>query len=308
MAAVHYSNNKTVTFNDGNQIPIVGLGTWKAKDEEVYLSVIHALEAGYRHIDTAAAYGNEEPIGRAIKDSGIPREELFVTTKLWSNRHHDPVGAIKESLEKLQMDYVDLYLLHWPVFLNPNGAPARVPLLPNGKRDIVMDWSFVKTYSLMHDVHELGLAKSIGVSNFSVKNLKILLKAPETKIVPVVNQVELHPHLPQFALGEFCAKNNIILQAYSPLGSVGSLLLKDETLVSIGQKYDVSPATVIFSWMTERDVVYLPKSINKDRLSKNLDVVKLDEEDIATINNIHKVFSKRYNDQDWTPMKPFEED
>lgn len=308
MAAVHYSNNKTVTFNDGNQIPIVGLGTWKAKDEEVYLSVIHALEAGYRHIDTAAAYGNEEPIGRAIKDSGIPREELFVTTKLWSNRHHDPVGAIKESLEKLQMDYVDLYLLHWPVFLNPNGAPARVPLLPNGKRDIVMDWSFVKTYSLMHDVHELGLAKSIGVSNFSVKNLKILLKAPETKIVPVVNQVELHPHLPQFALGEFCAKNNIILQAYSPLGSVGSPLLKDETLVSIGQKYDVSPATVIFSWMTERDVVYLPKSINKERLSKNLDVVKLDEEDIATINNIHKVFSKRYNDQDWTPMKPFEED
>jgi len=306
MAAVKPATQK-VTFNDGNQIPIVGLGTWKAKEEEVYLSVQHALEAGYRHIDTAAAYGNEEPIGRAIKDSGIPRNELFVTTKLWSNAHHDPVGAIKDSLEKLQLDYVDMYLLHWPVFLNPNGTPARVPLLPNGKRDIVMDWSFVKTYDLMHQVVEQGLAKSIGVSNFSVKNMKILLAAPECRITPVVNQVELHPHLPQFALGEFCAQHGVKLQAYSPLGSNGSPLLQDETLKALGEKYGISPANIIFSWMCAREIVYLPKSINKSRLQANLNVVDLEADDVEKINNIHKEFSKRYNDQDWSPMKPFEE-
>ncbi|EGV64858.1 aldo/keto reductase [Yamadazyma tenuis] len=300
--------NKKVKFNDGNQFPIVGLGTWKAKDEDVYYSVKNALDSGYRHIDTAAAYGNEEQIGKAIKDSGIPRKELYITTKLWSNRHHDPVGAIKESLDKLQLDYVDLYLLHWPVFLNPQGTPARVPLLPNGQRDIVLDWSFVKTYSLMHDVHDLGLAKSIGVSNFSVKNMKILLAAPETKITPVVNQVELHPHLPQFALGELCAQHGIKLQAYSPLGSNGSPVLKDETLLTIAEKYGVSPATVVFSWMCRRDVIYLPKSLNKHRLASNLKSVDLSDEDVDAINRIHKTFSKRYNDQDWSPMKPFEED
>lgn len=299
---------KTVDFNDGNKIPSVGLGTWKAKEEEVYTSVTHALQAGYRHIDTAAAYGNEEPIGKAIKDSGIPREQLFITTKLWSNAHHDPVGAITESLDKLGLDYVDLYLLHWPVFLNPKGSPSRVPLLPNGKRDIVMDWSFVKTYELMHECVEKGLAKSIGVSNFLVKNLKVLMNATETKITPAVNQVELHPHLPQFQLGEYCAQHDIHLQAYSPLGSVGSPILKDEVLMAIGEKHGVSPATIVFSWMNSRDIVYLPKSLNRDRLRQNLLVVELDDEDIETINNIHKTFSKRYNDQDWSPMKPFEED
>lgn len=308
MAASVRQNTQKVTFNDGNQIPLIGLGTWKAKDEEVYLSVKHALEAGYRHIDTAAAYGNEEPIGRALKDSGLKREEFFVTTKLWSNAHNDPVGAINSSLEKLGLEYVDLYLLHWPVFLNPNGFPERVPLLPDGKRDIVFDWSFVKTYELMHDCVKLGKAKSIGISNFSVKNMKKLMAAPETKITPVVNQVEIHPHLPQFALADYCAQHNIKLQAYSPLGSNGSPLLKDETLQALGEKYGVSPATIIFAWFSKREIVFLPKSLNKERLAQNLLTVDLSDEDVETINNIHKNFSKRYNDQDWSPIKPFEED
>ncbi|CAH6719277.1 glycerol 2-dehydrogenase (NADP(+)) [[Candida] jaroonii] len=298
---------KTVQLNDGTSIPSIGLGTWKAKDEEVYDIVKHALSIGYRHIDTAAGYGNEVPIGKAIKDSGIPREEIYVTTKLWITRHAEPVVALKESLERLDLEYVDLFLMHWPVYLNPKGTPEKIPLLPNGKRDIVLDWSFVKTFELMQECVEKGLTKSIGVSNFSIKNLKKIL-AEDFKHKPVINQVEIHPYLPNLDLNKFCQQNGIYLEAYSPLGSDGSPLLSEEVIIKIGEKYNVPPATIIFSWLIKRGIIALPKSIKPHRVEQNLMILDLADEDVQSINDIHLTKSKRYGLPDWDPIDVFGED
>ncbi|WEJ97654.1 aldo/keto reductase [Yamadazyma tenuis] len=297
----------TTTFklNNGTSIPAIGLGTWKARDEESYESVIHALKSGYRHIDTAAAYANEAPVGKAIKDSGIPRSEVYVTTKLWCTRHNEPVKALKESLEKLGLKYVDLYLMHWPVPLNPQSG-EKFPMLPNGKRDIVFDWSFVKTFELMQECVKLGLAKSIGVSNFSIKNLKTLLAA-NLEIKPVANQVELHPQLPLLELADFCKQHQIVLEAYSPLGSDGAPVLKDETIIKLAAKYQVAPSVIVFSWLVARGICGLPKSINPSRIEQNLLVIDLAPEDVETINNIHKKKSIRYINPDWDPVDVFSE-
>ncbi|ABN65453.1 Aldo/keto reductase [Scheffersomyces stipitis CBS 6054] len=300
---------KVFQLNDETSIPGVGLGTWQSTNDEVYNAVLTALRYGYRHIDTAAAYGNESVIGRAIKDSGIPREELYITTKLWCTKHDNPEAALDESLSNLGLDYVDLYLIHWPVFLNPNGNDPKFPTLPNGKRDIVTDWNFVKTYELLQPLVALGKTKSIGVSNFSVTNLEKLLNAPTTKIVPVVNQVELHPYLPQQQLLEYTKKHGIVLEAYSPLGSTNSPLFKDETVVKIAEKNGVSPATILISWALWRGTVVLPKSVTESRVQSNFEVINLSDEDGQTIDNIHKVKGvHRFINPNWDPVVVFDAD
>lgn len=264
------------------------------------------MKDGYRHIDTAYAYGNESVIGRAIKDSGIPREDIFVTTKLWSTYHTNPEVGIELSLTNLGLEYVDLYLIHWPVAMNPDGNDKKFPTLENGLRDILHDVNFVETYNKLQALVKNGKAKSIGVSNFSITNLKKLLAAETTTIKPVVNQVELHPYLPQHELLKYCTENDIYLEAYSPLGSIDSPLLKDETLVELASKYNVPVATILISWGECRGTIVLPKSVTPSRIKTNFEVVQLDAEDMEKIDNIHKRSGiKRLIDPDWSPVKVF---
>lgn len=295
-------------LNDGNSIPALGLGTWQSTPDEVYNAVLEALKIGYRHIDTAAAYENEESIGKAIKDSGIPREEIFITTKLWSTFHKNPELGLKESLQKLGVEYINLYLIHWPVMLNPNGNNWKFPTLENGKRDIVNDWNFIKTWEKMQNLVGKG-TKSIGVSNFDIVNLDKLLNADTTSIIPAVNQVELHPNLPQHKLLEYSKSKGIQLEAYSPLGSTNSPLLKNEQLVKIGEKYGVSSATILISWSIWRGVVVLPKSVTPSRIESNFKIVKLDDEDGKIIDDLYKTIGvKRIINPDWDPVTVFHSD
>ncbi|KAG7661998.1 uncharacterized protein J8A68_004498 [[Candida] subhashii] len=298
----------TIQLNNNTKIPVLGLGTWQSSPEEVYTAVLHALKTGYRHIDTAFAYDNEESIGRAIHDSGIPRDELFITTKLWCTYHQVPQEGLKESLKRLGLEYVDLYLMHWPVPLNPKGNDPKFPTLPDGNRDIVEGWDFVKTWEKMQELVGNG-TKSVGVSNFDVENLERLLEAPSTKIVPVANQVELHPHLPQHKLLKFAKAKGIVLEAYSPLGSTNSPLLTEPELVKIAEKYQVSTATILISWAIWRGTVVLPKSITPKRIESNFKTVKLDDVDGKTIDDLHKTIGiKRFINPNWYPVTVFHGD
>lgn len=294
---------------NGKQIPAIGLGTWQSSEKEVYDAVLVALKEGYRHIDTAYAYGNENAIGKAIKASGIPRQEIFVTTKLWSTYHHNPEVGLELSLNNLGLDYVDLYLIHWPVAMNPHGNDPKFPTLEDGLRDILPDVDFVDTYNKLQKLVTTGKAKSIGVSNLSKTNLKKLLDAETTTIKPVVNQVELHPYLPQHELLKFAKEHDIYLEAYSPLGSSDSTLLTDKKLTEIADKYNVSVATLLISWAEARGTIVLPKSVTPSRIKSNLQVVDLDAEDVEKIDNFHKESGiRRLINPDWSPIKVFDSD
>ena len=210
---------KTLQFRNGDTMPAIGLGTWKAKGEEVKNAVKAAIQSGYRHIDTAAIYGNEEAIGEALQEvfseGSVKREDLFITSKLWNDAHHpeNVIPALKDSLQKLKLEYLDLYLIHWPIAFK-SGVP-----MPEGPSDFVplSEVPLEATWQKMEEAKEQGWAKHVGVSNFSQKKLNDLL--PKVKEAPEINQVELHPLLQQKELKAFCDENNIHLTAYSPLGS-----------------------------------------------------------------------------------------
>ncbi|SGZ54671.1 CIC11C00000003855 [Sungouiella intermedia] len=302
-------SQKTYTLNTSKTIPAIGLGTWKSSDEDVYKAVLAAIETGYRHIDTAACYGNEKPIGDAIRDSKIPRDQLFVTTKVWCTDHTRVKQALDTSLEKLGLDYVDLYLMHWPVPLNPNGNHPNFPTLENGKRDILKDWDFIKTYQQLQDVLTTSKTKAIGVSNLTITNLKKLLEAPGVTVVPATNQVELHPYLPQPKLVQFCKDNGIVVEAYSPLGSTDSPLLLDEIVADIAKKNNVSPATILISWALWRGTVVLPKSVTPSRISSNFEVIELSDEDGKQLNDLWSIRGvSRLVQPDWSPLVVFDSD
>ncbi|ODV77183.1 aldo/keto reductase [Suhomyces tanzawaensis NRRL Y-17324] len=305
-----HKSSTTFKLSTGASIPAVGLGTWQSSQSEVYDAVLAALKTGYRHIDTAYAYLNEEAVGKAIKDSGIPREEIFVTTKLASIQQLDPVSALNDSLKRLDLDYVDLYLIHWPVALNPNNkSHPLIPTLPNGDRDVLHDFDFIDSYKVLQELAQQGKTKAIGVSNFSIKNLTRLLEHPSTKIKPVVNQVELHPYLPQNELLEFTKKHDILLEAYSPLGSTNSPLLTDETIVKIAENHNVSPATILISWAVWRGTVVLPKSVTPSRIESNFLIVDLTSEEGKQLDNIHKEKGiKRLINPSWNNIDVFAED
>lgn len=270
-------NTQTYTLNDGNKIPAVGLGTWRATSEDNIADVVaSALKNGYRHIDTAAIYGNEEDVGRGIKASGVPREEIFVTTKLWNSEHNNVRNAFEESLKKLQLDYVDLYLIHWPA----DGSFS-------DKNTKVSD--SVETYLELQKLKQEGKAKSIGVSNFSKGKIQSLLAHPEVTIKPAVNQIEAHPLLPQPELYDYLKKNDIYIEAYSPLGSADSPLLTEKNIVKIAEKNDVEPAQVLISWAVQRGTVVLPKSVKATRLLSNRKTFQLSDEDFAVLNELAAV-------------------
>lgn len=281
MASELKVNTSTVKLSNGVEIPAVGLGTWRAsKEGDAYISVKAALENGYRHIDTAAAYDNEEEVGRAIKDSGVPREEIFVTTKLWNTRHKEIEAALDESLQKLGLDYIDLYLIHWPV--PTNAATGEF---------FFNDWTYLDTYKALQKLYQsTKKMRSIGVSNFTIPKLEKLLSDPEITVKPVVNQIELHPLLPQPKLVKYMLDNGIYAEAYSPLGSADSPLFKNEVVVDIAKKLSIEPAQVLISWALQRNTIVLPKSVTPSRVISNLKTLTLPEEDFEALNKLSEKY------------------
>lgn len=295
------NSTSVLTLNTGATIPQLGLGTWRSTEEEAYNAVLEALKAGYKHIDSAAIYKNEGPVGRAIRDSGVPRGELFVTTKLWGTHHRDPAQALDDSLKRLGLDYVDLYLIHWPLaFEHTTESEGLTVPSKDGKPLIDEDWDFVKTWAKFQELPATGKTRVVGVSNFSVNNLKKLLAAPSTKVVPAANQVESHPLLQQKELIAFGKEHGIIIEAYSPLGSQDSPLFKNESLKSIAASYEVSVAQLLINWALKRDVVVLPKSINKDRIISNFQVFDLKPEDVEKVSSLVAAGEQRFINPGWS--------
>jgi len=235
-----------ITLNDGHTIPQLGLGVFKVDPGETERIVTEALEVGYRHIDTARIYDNEAETGRAIAASGIAREELFVTTKLWNADQRDGLGAFEASLDRLGMDYVDLYLVHWPV-----------PMLGTA----------LTAWESLIKIHESGRARSIGVSNFEIDHLQELLDA--TGVVPAVNQIELHPIHQRRELRAFCAEQGIAIEAWGPLSQGKSDLLSRDTVAEVAAAHGKSPAQAVLRWHIQHGTIIFPKTVRRERLVEN---------------------------------------
>lgn len=252
-----------LTFHDGHSAPQVGFGVFQIPDNETADAVATALEAGYRSIDTARIYDNERGVRQGIERSGVPRSEIFLTTKLWNadQGFDSTLKAFDQSMEKLGTDYLDLYLIHWP-------TPR------NGR--------FVDTWKAFIRLHEEGRIRSIGVSNFLPEHLQRIID--ETGVVPVVNQVELHPDFANREVAEANARHRIITESWSPLGQGGDLL-KNDTLVSLAKKYGKSPAQVILRWHVQLGYMVIPKSVTPERIRSNIDIFdfELSADDMAAI-------------------------
>ncbi|KAE8168350.1 NADP-dependent oxidoreductase domain-containing protein [Aspergillus tamarii] len=271
-------------LNTGAEIPAVGLGTWRSEPGLVRQAVSFALKSGYRHIDAALIYGNEHEVGQGIKDSGVPRENIFITSKLWNTHQPNVAAGLQKTLDALGTDYLDLYLIHWPVRLVPNESSELLPVNPDGTRSVDRSWDQSETWRQMEEVYKSGKVKAIGVANWSIPYLEELKK--KWTVIPAVNQVELHPFLPQHSLKEWCDKHGILLEAYSPLGSDGAPLMSDSVIQEIAKKNDVSPATVLISYHVNRGVVVLPKSVKENRILSNSRVIPLSQEDMDVLNGL----------------------
>ncbi|PYH81971.1 aldo/keto reductase family protein [Aspergillus uvarum CBS 121591] len=289
----------TFKLNTGAEIPAVGFGTWQDADAQEN-AVLEAIKAGYRHIDTARVYGTEKAVGQAIKKSGVPREELFVTTKLWNNKHHpdDVPQALQDSLNDLQLDYIDLFLIHWPVAWKRGDE-----LFPKeNDKPVVEDIDYVDTYKAMEKLLSTGKVKAIGVSNFSKAEMERLLK--ETSVVPAAHQLESHPWLQQPDFAEWHKSKGIHITHYSPFGNQNELyskegtigkLIEDPVLVDIGKKYNKSGAQVALAWGITQSHSVLPKSKTPSRIQANLEGdFKLSDEDMQKIRGIDRKL--RFND------------
>lgn len=267
------SLNDRYFLNNGAKMPTIGFGTWQTPDSDVAKnSVIDAINAGYRLIDTAAAYGNEESVGKGIKESGINRYDLFVTTKLWNDKHgyQETIQAIDESLEKLGLDYLDLYLIHWP---NPKAV-----------RD---HWAELnaESWRAMEDQYKAGKLRAIGVSNFRREHMDELLKTASVR--PAVNQIYLNPSDMQEEVVSYNNELDILSEAYSPLGTGG--LIGNKTVGEVAEHYGKTPAQVLLRWSLQHQFAPLPKSVHTDRIKENVDIFDfvIDEEDMKNLDGLH---------------------
>ncbi len=292
---------QSLTFSNNDKMPILGLGTWKAEPGEVGKAVQEAIKIGYRHIDCAAIYGNEAEIGKALEEvmqAGIvTRNQLWITSKLWNNAHarQEVPVALKKTLADLRLDYLDLYLVHWPVATRPEVVFPRKAddFLSLAERPLLDTWSG------MEDCVESGLVKHIGVSNFSIKKIEEL---KHTKIKPEMNQIELHPYLQQNEMLEYCRANNVFLTAYSPLGSPDRpdvmkgpnepSLLENPVVAKIAEAHACSTAHVLLGWAVERGTAVIPKSTNLGRLTENLAAanLKLSKQEMAELAKLERGF------------------
>ncbi|MGF1670195.1 MAG: aldo/keto reductase [Balneolaceae bacterium] len=294
---------KTFRFNNGDELAAIGLGTWKSEPGQVGKAVKTALNTGYRHIDCAAVYGNEAEVGEALADvfskGKIKREDVWITSKLWNNAHKkdDVIPALKKTLADLKLDYLDLYLIHWPVAFRPE-----VKGFPEKSSDYLSldEVPVIETWNAMLSAKNQGLARHVGVSNFSIKKLECLISKSED--IPEVNQVEMHPYLQQEELLTYCRENNIHITSYSPLGSGDRpdglkaedepSLLGNEVIISIAVKHNATPAQILINWSVERDTSVIPKSTNPGRIAENFESakIKLDEDDLSQIRKLDKHF------------------
>ena len=255
-----------VTLHNGVNMPLFGLGVYKAEEgEEVERAVKAAIVHGYRSIDTAAFYGNETGVGKAIRESGVPREEVFVTTKVWNDRqgYESTLKAFEESRRKLGFDVVDLYLIHWPV---------------SGK--------YKDTWRALEKLYDDGKVRAIGVSNFQIHHLEDLMA--DAKVKPMVNQIELHPRLTQKPLLQFCRQHDIYVEAWSPLAK--GRLLDDPTIGKLAEKHGKTPAQIILRWDLQQGIITIPKSVHEERIKENADVFdfELSEQDMAEIDALNR--------------------
>ncbi|WP_213990761.1 2,5-didehydrogluconate reductase DkgA [Sodalis sp. dw_96] len=275
------STQPIVTFHDGRTMPQFGLGVWQASNEEASSSVHEALRLGYRSIDTAAIYRNEVGVGQGLKAAALPREELFITTKLWNADQTVAPKALEESLKKLQLEYVDLYLMHWPV-------PSQD--------------TYVRAWRDMVKLKEEGLAKSIGVCNFHAPHLQRLFD--ETGVVPVINQIELHPLLQQRELSKFNAAHNIITEAWSPLAQGGKGVFDQAIIRQLAEKYGKTPAQIVIRWHLDSHRVVIPKSVTPSRIKENAEVFdfKLEQSELDAIDRLDS--GKRLGPNPDTFVKP----
>lgn len=259
----------SITINNGVKMPQLGLGVWQTKDGNQVVHAVHAaIESGYRLIDTAAMYDNERGVGKAIKTAPVSREELFITTKLWNSDqgYGSALKAFNASLERLGLDYVDLYLIHWPV-------PA-------------MD-KYIETWKAFEEIYASGRAKAIGVCNFNPEHLDRLLQT--ATIIPAVNQIEHHPRLQQHELRSYCAAKGIHVESWSPIGGTGGNLLDDPTLAMIANKHKRSVAQIVIRWHIQLGLIVIPKSTHAERIAQNIKVFdfELDTDDMAKISRLN---------------------
>lgn len=253
----------------GHSIPQLGYGVFKVENDVAADVTLTALEAGYRHLDTAKVYGNEEGVGRAIRTSGVPREELFVTTKLWNDAQafDDAIAACEASLERLGLDYVDLYLVHWAV-------PSQ--------------GQYVEAWKALIELQQRGLVRAIGVSNYPVEQLQEIIET--TGVAPAIHQIELHPYFQQRELREIHAQHGILTEAWGPLGQGKSDLLENPVITGIAEAHGASPAQVVLAWHLAHGIVTIPKSVTPSRIVENLAAAELEltADEVAAIDGLDR--------------------
>ncbi|KAI1398228.1 Aldo/keto reductase [Hypoxylon fuscum] len=284
-------------LSSGYLIPAIGLGTWQSKPNEVACAVESALKSGYRHIDAAAVYDNEDEVGRGIKASGIDRSEIFVTSKLW-NTHHKPDDvelAVDTTLKDLQLDYLDLYLIHWPVaFKKGTSESHRFPINPENEQVHVVEIPIEDTWKAMEALVQKGKIRTIGVSNFTREKIESLWKTATIK--PAVNQIEIHPYFQQESFVTWMHDHHIVVEAYSPLGNNIYNLprgVDDPKIHEIAARLGKQSAQVVINWALQRKIVVLPKSVTPERISANIETFELPKDTMDSIRFLDR--NHRYN-------------